>query len=126
MTTAGQRLVSLSGLPSGSAQAHLLAITTGTGTGPGETIYAPRMTVITQQRTATVTSRPKRSAPQVEPVAKQAKAPQKQSSKYAYAFTSVERVAVLTQADSVFITQKLSTETVTTKDDAISVSRRKA
>lgn len=124
MTTAGQRLVSLSGLPSGSAQAHLLAITTGTGT--GETIYAPRMTVVTQQRTATVTSRPKRSAPQVEPVAKQAKAPQKQSSKYAYAFTSVERVAVLTQADSVFITQKLSTETVTTKDDVISVSRRKA
>ncbi len=124
MTTTGQLLVSLSRLPSGSAQAHLLAITTGTG--PGETIYAPRMTVVTQQRTATVTSRPKRSAPQVEPVAKQAKAPQKQSSKYAYAFTSVERVAVLTQADSVFITQKLSTETVTTKDDAISVSRRKA
>lgn len=41
--TTGQRLAYLSGLPSGSALAHLMAITTGTGT--GETIYAHRMEV---------------------------------------------------------------------------------
>ena len=102
----GEYLVANSSLPSGSIVQHILALNTGTGTGPGETIYAPRMTVVTQQRTATVTSRPKRSAPQVEPVAKQGKAPQKQSSKYAYAFTSVERVAVSTTKEEVFITTK--------------------
>lgn len=123
MTTAGQRLVSLSGLPSGSAQAHLLAITTGTGT--GETIYAPRMTVVTQQRTATVTSRPKRAAQRVEPVAKQAKAPQKQSSKYVYAFTKTDAITVLTGDYEVFVLDKVSIDTVSTKDDAVNISRRR-
>ena len=39
---AGQYLVALSGLPSGNAAQHLLAIQLGTGTGPGQTIFASR------------------------------------------------------------------------------------
>jgi hypothetical protein len=53
----GHRLASLSGLPSGSALAHLMAAVTGTGT--GETIYAHRMEVSTRQPTHRVTPSPR-------------------------------------------------------------------
>lgn len=42
---AGQYLVALSGLPSGSAGVHLLAIQAGTG--PGQTIFSSRMCIVT-------------------------------------------------------------------------------
>ena len=44
---AGQYLVALSGLPSGSAADHLLAIQAGTGTGPGQTVFAAKFSVVT-------------------------------------------------------------------------------
>jgi hypothetical protein len=43
MATTGERLVELSGLPTGTALDHLLAIETGGGTGTGETIYVDRI-----------------------------------------------------------------------------------
>lgn len=53
--TAGQKLVELSGLPSGSALAHLLAITQGTGT--GRTVFASQITVCMSAPSATVVQR---------------------------------------------------------------------
>ena len=46
----GQRLVELSGLPSGSALAHFAAITQTGGTGPGEHVASFRCAVVTGQR----------------------------------------------------------------------------
>ena len=60
---AGQHLVALSGLPSGSAAQHLLAIQLGTGTGPGQTIFASRFSVITGEDRFTVMRKAKRQAP---------------------------------------------------------------
>ena len=95
----GQRLASLSGLPSGSALAHLAAISTGTGT--GETVFADRMAVTVSQATYTVVSRAKRPAqalPEaVKPGAK------KQQGKYAFVFVKQSSVAVLTTADEAYI-----------------------
>lgn len=122
MTTAGQRLVSLSGLPSGSALTHLLAITTGTGN--GETIYAHRMLVVTEQRAMAVTNRAKRTTQTAE-VEASPKPAQSQGGKYAYALTKTDAIAVLTSDDEVFVLDKVSSETVSTKDDAVNISRRR-
>lgn len=105
----GQLLVSLSGLPSGSALAHLMAITAGTGT--GETIYAHRMTVVASQRSTTVTNRVKRTAPSE---ASRSGVAQKADSKYAYALTQPARVSVLTSSDSLFVLDTAIRETVST------------
>lgn len=48
----GQRLVQLSGLPSGSALAHFAAIVQGSGS--GQTIFAHRFGVTTSQQTMAV------------------------------------------------------------------------
>ena len=47
--TAGEYLVSLSGLPSGTALEHLLAIQARIGTGTGETIFTTRMFACTTE-----------------------------------------------------------------------------
>lgn len=52
--TTGQKLVELSGLASGSALAHLLAMQTGTG---GKTVFAAQMTVCIESRIAASTPR---------------------------------------------------------------------
>lgn len=53
----GQRLVALSPLPSATALAHLLALTTGTG-GTGATVFAQRLVVSSTEARARVFSRP--------------------------------------------------------------------
>lgn len=55
--TAGQHLVALSGLAGVSAAQHLLAITAGTGTGPGATVFVDRMTLSVEIPKLTVTRR---------------------------------------------------------------------
>lgn len=57
----GQKLVELSGLPSGSALAHLLAITQGTGTGVDRLIFASQLTVCMSEPSITVDRRPAQS-----------------------------------------------------------------
>ena len=58
--TTGQKLVELSGLASGSALAHLLAMQTGTG--PGQTIFASMFSVCVEEPRLTLVQRPKREA----------------------------------------------------------------
>ena len=65
MTTAWQRLRSLSPLPSGhTAWEHFQAIQFGTGT--GQTIFCSQRTVVFEQDETTVTRKPKRRAAPVE------------------------------------------------------------
>ena len=52
--TTGQKLVELSGLASGSALAHLLAVTQGGGTGPAKTVFAAQMTVCAESDAVTL------------------------------------------------------------------------
>ena len=56
--TIGQKLVELSGLASGSALAHLLAITQGTGTGVDRIIFASQMAVSIEDDQVSVIQRP--------------------------------------------------------------------
>lgn len=95
--TAGELLVSLSGLPSGSAAAHLLAITTGTG----GTQFVEKMFISTRQPVTTLYRKPERKAPQPEAVPRNEK--QKSQSKYAYAITTTPRITVQTTSDAVWI-----------------------
>lgn len=57
---AGQYLLALSPLPSGTAAQHLLAIQLGTGT--GQTIFCSQRTVVFEQDATTVTRKPKQKA----------------------------------------------------------------
>ena len=57
---AGQYLLALSPLPSGTAAQHLLAIQLGTGT--GQTIFCSRRTAIFEQEETFITRQPKREA----------------------------------------------------------------
>ena len=56
--TTGQKLVELSGLASGSALAHLLAVTQGTGTGVDRIIFASHMAVSVEDDLLSVIQHP--------------------------------------------------------------------
>ena len=98
--TAGQLLVSLSGLSGVSAGAHLMAITAGAGA----TIYAQHMFVTTTTERLTVRQKVKREAqpPAVE-APKAPKATGKQGSKYVFVCTSIPQHSVLTTPDEVWV-----------------------
>ena len=100
--TAGQILVSLSGLSGVSAGAHLMAITAGAGA----TIYAQHMSVTTTTERLTVRQKVKREAqaPVVQaPVVEAPKATGKQGSKYVFVCTSIPQHHVLTTPDEVWV-----------------------
>lgn len=104
---AGQYLVALSGLPSGSAGTHLLAIQAGTGTGPGQTIFSSRMCVVASESRMEVVLRSKREAPRAEPTPPHA--PEKRMparSKAAHCVTTTPRLSVLTHEESIVVIQK--------------------
>lgn len=102
----GQRLVALSGLQSGSAASHFLAIVQGTGTGTGSTVIAYRSNVQMATPTLRATSREKRrdSFQAREPTTLRAKP---NSKKYVYATTSVPRIEASTEMNDVFVTTKI-------------------
>ena len=94
----GQHLVSLSPLPSGTALAHLLALTQGPG--PGATVFASRMTVTLTTERMSVTEKPRKQAQQVVEPAVQ---PSNQKSKNAYVRTRIPQFQVLTPPDEVWV-----------------------
>ena len=95
----GQHLVSLSPLPSGTALAHLLALTQGPG--PGATVFASRMTVTLTTERMSVIERPKRlqqlvATPEQESISKS-------TTKNAYVRTYPMQYRVSTPPDEVWI-----------------------
>ena len=56
---AGQYLVALSGLATGTAAAHLLAIQAGVGSGPGQTIFASQFVAVIETPAIEVFRKPK-------------------------------------------------------------------
>ena len=119
---AGQILVALSGLPSGSAAQHLLAIQAGTGTGPGQTIFSSRFSVITGEERFTAMRKAKRQAPKAEPA--QRPVPQPKATKDAFARTHTDCVTVSTQVDAITVIQKTQSIVATTDLGTLTVNRK--
>lgn len=100
----GQRLVALSGLQSGSAASHFLAIVQGTGTGTGSTVIAYRSDVqVSTPKLHIAALKKHRTQPQErrEPAVIRARAGRKN----AYVTSSVSGISVFTgQPDSLNVT----------------------
>lgn len=119
---AGQILAALSGLPSGSAAQHLLAIQAGTGTGPGQTIFSSRFSVTTGEARFTAMRKAKRQAPKAEPV--QRTAPQPEVAKDAFARTHTDCVTVSTQVDAITVIQKTQSVVATRDLGTVTINRK--
>ena len=122
---AGQKLVELSGLSSGSALTHLLAITQGTGTGVDRVVFASRFSVSIENLQMTLVQRAKKSAAQVF----EADPPIQSSGTKNNVFvrTSEARIVVHTAIDEVIITSRKD-PSITTKTypQHVAVSRKRS
>ena len=121
---AGQYLAALSGLPSGSAAQHLLSIQLGTGTGPGQTIFASRFSVVTGEDRFSVVRKAKRQAPKPEVAPRQVKQPSPANDKGLFAVARTQGVTVSSQADSITVIQKTQCQVATTDLGNLTVNRK--
>lgn len=121
---AGQYLAALSGLPSGSAAQHLLSIQLGTGTGPGQTIFASRFSVVTGEDRFSVVRKVKRQAPKPEVAPRQVKQPSPANDKGLFAVARTQGVTVSSQADSITVIQKTQCQVATTDLGNLTVNRK--
>lgn len=109
---AGQKLVELSGLPSGSALTHLLAITKGTGTGVDRTVFASHMTLHMETPTLTLVERKGVTTPLLSVAKTLATSPKK------------KRIDVLTLPDALYLVRRTtSTSVAQGKKNQVLVSR---
>ena len=120
----GQRLVSLSGLPTGSAMAHLLAIQTGTGTGPSETIFASRFNVVAADDRLEITRKAKHSASEAAPSLRVLR-PQSRDRKTAYALTTTPSLSVRTERDEISVTSRKSSTVATRRFEQETINRKR-
>lgn len=121
---AGQYIVALSGLPSGSAAQHLLSIQLGTGTGPGQTIFAPRFSVVTGEDRFTVVRKAKRQAPKPEAAPRAVQQLKPAKGKGLFAVARSQGVAITTQEDSVVVTQSTQSVVATRDLGTVTVNRK--
>ena len=123
----GQFLTTFSPLSSATVAQHLAAIgvNVGTGTGPGQTIFASRFSAVTGEDRFTVVSKAKRKAPKPEaaPRAVQQLKPAKDKGMFAVARS--QGVAITTQEDSVVVTQSTQSVVATRDLGAITVNRKR-
>ena len=103
--TTGQKLVELSGLASGSALAHLLAMQTGSVV--GKTIFAAQMTVCVEEPQVTLIQRP--SEHNVATTQAETTTTQQDKPSRVYAQTRPARVDVATRSASMHVVQKPAT-----------------
>lgn len=122
---AGQHLVALSGLPSGSAAQHLLAIQLGTGTGPGQTIFASRFSVITGEDRFTVMRKAKRTPIAEATFTHRDRSQKPQSPKFAYATTSTMSAVARTEKDAITVTSRQASTVATRTFEQATVNRKR-
>lgn len=108
----GERLASLSSLPSGSAMAHLLALQAGTGA--GDSFYSGTVRVVTSQPEIFVHRKVGRASVENEQSAPRASTLNKKSSRTnaAYVFSTQNTAYSLTKPEEVFVLVRSSRETV--------------
>ena len=122
--TTGQKLVELSGLASGSALAHLLAVTQGTGTGVDRIIFASQMTVSLEDDQVSVIQYP--SELSVSATCAQTEATQTDKPNRITAMTRPARVDVVTRQAAIYVAQKAHVSTfVRTLPNTISARRKR-
>ena len=99
----GEKLVSLSGLPTGSAMAHLLAIQTGTGI--GDSFFSGTVRVVTSQPEIFVHRKVARASVEKEQAAPRVSAPKKKETRtnLAYVFAPQNTAYSFTQPEEVFV-----------------------
>ena len=121
---AGQKLVELSGLSSGSALTHLLAITQGTGTGVDRVVFASRFSVSIEDSQMTLVQRSKKSANQA--VEDDPPIRSSGTKKNVFVRTPEARIVVQTAIDEVVVTNhRASSITTKTYPQHVSVSRKR-
>lgn len=102
----GQKLVELSGLPSGSALAHLLAMQTGAGQG---TVFASQMAVCIEAPQITLIRKPSvKSSADVRPATQSQSHDAKK--KRIDVVTQPARIDVLMRPESMFVVQRRQSE----------------
>lgn len=106
---AGQKLVALSGLSSGTALTHLLAITQGTGTGVDRIIFASQMAVSIEDDQVSVIQRPSELSVSATPA--QMQTTQQDKPNRITARSSLSRIDVVTRPAALYIAQKTHAST---------------
>lgn len=122
----GQQLVSLSGLPTGSALAHLLAIQTGTGS--GDSFYSGTVRVVTSQPEIFVHRKVARASVENEQAAPRVSAPKKKATRTnaAYVFSPQNTAYSFTHEEEVFVSVRAVNETtVMTAANSVVAANRK-
>ena len=121
--TTGQKLVELSGLASGSALAHLLAVTQGTGTGVDRIIFASHMAVSVEDDQVSVIQRPSELSVSAAPA--QMQTTQQDKPNRITARSSLSRIDVVTRPAALYIAQKTHASTFVRTLPNTLTSRRK-
>ena len=121
--TTGQKLVELSGLASGSALAHLLAVTQGTGMGVDRIIFASQMTVCIEDDQVSVIQRPSELSVSAAPA--QMQTTQQDKPNRITARSSLARIDVVTRPAALYIAQKTHASTFVRTLPNTLTSRRK-
>lgn len=125
MTTTGERLVSLSGLPTGSALDHLLAISIGSGA--GDSFYSGTVRVVTSHPEVFVHRKAKRAAIEHVRIAPHPSAPKKKATRTSavYIFSAQNTAYSLTHPEEVFVSAITMNETtVMTADNSVSAMKK--
>lgn len=122
--TTGQKLVELSGLASGSALAHLLAVTQGTGTGVDRISFASQMAVIIEDDQVSVIQRPSELSVSATPA--QMQTTQQDKPNRITARSSLARIDVVTRPAALYVAQKTHASTfVRTAPNTITARRKR-
>ena len=121
--TTGQKLVELSGLASGSALAHLLAVTQGTGTGVDRIIFASQMAVSIEDDQVSVIQRPSELSVSAAPA--QMQTTQQDKPNRITARSSLSRIDVVARQAATYVAQKTHASTFVRTLPNTLTSRRK-
>ena len=104
----GQKLVELSGLSGVSAIAHLLAITQGSGTGPGKTVFAAQVTICLETPQITLVQRKREYA--IESQSAETMTAHGDRPNRINTLTRKSRIDVTTGNEAIYIVQKRANE----------------
>ena len=123
----GQFLTTFSPLSSATVAQHLAAIgvNVGTGTGPGQTIFASRFSVVAGEDRFTVMRKAKSQSPKDEAVPRQVRQPKATNGKALFSVAHTQGAMVSAQADSIVVIQKTQPVVATSDLGTVTVNRKR-
>lgn len=117
----GQLITAHSPLPTGTVAQHLAAMQFGTG--PGETVFASRVSVVVGEDRVEVIRKAKRTSPEAAPKPR-AQQGQGTTRKEAFAVTATPCSYVMTQADELVVVTKQQAAVATRTFDSAVVRKK--